>query len=80
MCVLDFEGYVAQVQTGTSIPHISGQQIFDFPIVVPERKVVEKFDHFISKIVKHDFNVNAENQQLENFKNLLLSKLSTIEN
>lgn len=80
MCVLDFESYVAQVQTGTSIPHISGQQIFDFPIVVPERKVVEKFDHFISKMVKHDFNMNAENQQLENFRNLLLSKLSTIEN
>jgi len=80
MCVLDFESYVSQVQTGTSIPHISGQLIFDFPIVVPERKVVEKFDHFISKIVKHDFNMDAENQQLENFKNLLLSKLATIEN
>ena len=78
--VLDFESYVSQVQTGTSIPHISGQQIFDFPIVIPKRKVVEKFDHIISKMVIHYFNLNAENQKLEDFKNLLLSKLATIEN
>lgn len=80
MCVLGFEGYVSQVQTGTSIPHISGPQIFDFPLVIPESKVVEKFDTFISKMVIHDFNMNAENKQLINIKNLLLSKLATKKN
>ncbi|MFN0203502.1 MAG: restriction endonuclease subunit S, partial [Bacteroidia bacterium] len=76
MCVLCFENHVSQVQTGTSIPHISGQQIFDFLIVIPERKQVEKFDYFISKMVVHKQNISTENQQLLDLQNLLLSKLA----
>ena len=72
--------YLIDVQTGIGVPHISGQQIFDFPIVEPERNVVEKFDNVVSIMVIHKQNINAENQLLENCKNLLLSKLATIEN
>lgn len=80
MCVLDFENYVSQVQTGTSIPHISGQQIFDFPIIIPETKIIEKFDKLVSPI---DTNIKMYSQQkkvLSSVRDLLLSKLATIEN
>jgi type I restriction enzyme S subunit len=80
MCVLDFENYVSQVQTGTSIPHISGQQIFDFPILIPESIIIYKYDEVVSKMVLHNFNVIQENQKLTELKDLLLSKLATIEN
>ena len=80
MSVLDFENYVSQVQTGTSIPHISGQQIYDFPIIIPNDLVLKKFDFFISKMVTHKLNINSENQKLSEMKDLLLSKLATIEN
>lgn len=78
MCVLDFENYVSQVQTGTSIPHISGQQIFDFPLIIPERKIIEMFDKLISPI---DSNIKLYSQQskvLSSVRDLLLSKLATI--
>ena len=51
MCVLDFENYVSQVQTGTSIPHISGQQIYDFPILIPIISQIEKFDKIVKPLV-----------------------------
>jgi len=79
MCVIDFENYVSQVQTGTSVPHISGQQIFNFPIMKPKDLVIEKFDYAVSKIVTHKLNIIQENHKLTELKDLLLSKLSTIE-
>jgi len=77
MCMLDFENYVSQVQTGTSIPHISGQQIFDFPILISEEQIIEKFDNMVSKMVIHNSNITQENQKLTELKELLLSKLAT---
>lgn len=79
MCVLDFENYVSQVQTGTSIPHISGQQIFNFPILEPKYFVIEKFDYAVSKMVTHKSNITQEIQKLTELKDLLLSKLATVE-
>jgi type I restriction enzyme S subunit len=80
MCVLDFGNYVSQVQTGTSIPHISGQQIFNFPMLIASDIVIEKFDNVVSKMVTHKSNIVQENQKLTELKDLLLSKLATIEN
>jgi type I restriction enzyme, S subunit len=79
MCTLDFVGYVSQVQTGTSIPHISGQQIFDFPILIPPKNVVDAFDSLVSKMISHKENITRENQYLENFKSLLLSRLASMD-
>ena len=78
MCVLDFENYVSQVQTGTSIPHISGLQIFNFPVLIAIDSVIEKFDNAVSIITKHKSNIIQENQKLTELKELLLSKLATI--
>lgn len=47
MVVLDFANYVLQVQTGTSVPHISGQQIFDFPLLIPKESLINKFDYYV---------------------------------
>jgi len=80
MCILDFENYVSQVQTGTSIPHISGQQIFDFPILIPIKSVINEFDKVVSKMVIHISNIVQDNKKLSEMKDLLLSKLATIEN
>jgi len=80
MCVLCFEKYVLQVQTGTSIPHISGQQIYDFPILIPQESLVEEFDKIVSPMVIHYSCVVQEIKKLIEMKDLLLSKLATIEN
>ena len=80
MSVLDFGNYVSQVQTGTSIPHISGQQIFNFPILIANDIVLEKFDNAVSKMTEHKSNIIQEVQKLGELKDLLLSKLATIEN
>lgn len=80
MCVLDFENYVSQVQTGTSIPHISGQQIFDFPILIPEIHTIMKFDKVVSKMREHHSNITKENQKLSILKDLLLSKMAANQN
>lgn len=79
MCVLDFENYVSQVQTGTSIPHISGQQIFNFPIVIPGKGFIDKYDKIVASITKHSMNVKHENVKLLELKSLLLSKLASLE-
>jgi type I restriction enzyme S subunit len=79
MCVLNFESHVSQVQTGTSIPHISGEQIFDFPVIIPTETAIERFDKIVSKMVLHNFNLIQENQKLAELKDLLLSKLATVE-
>jgi type I restriction enzyme S subunit len=78
MCVLDFENYVSQVQTGTSIPHISGQQIFNFPMLLPTDVVIKKFDTAISKMAEHKSIIIQENQKLTELKDLLLSKLASV--
>ena len=79
MCVLDFPNYVSQVQTGTSIPHISGQQIFDFSLVIPKEEILKEFDYLISKIVTLKSEVKQEQEKLSEMTSLLLSKLATIE-
>jgi type I restriction enzyme S subunit len=79
MCVLDFEYYTSQVQTGTSIPHISGQQIFDFPILIPEENLLYDFDKIVSKIIENNSRKKTEIQSLVELKDLLLVKMTKVE-
>jgi type I restriction enzyme S subunit len=78
LLVLNFQEYVSQVQTGTSVPHISGQQIKDFPLLIPSNKVLMDFN---SK-VKHIFDrylLNIESIKIMNeLKDLLLSKMTKV--
>lgn len=80
MSVLEFYKYVSQVQTGTSVPHISGQQIFEFPILIPSYNVLDKFNSIAKELMNNQIIYKRLNFDLEMLLNLLLSKLSTIEN
>lgn len=77
MSVLGFEKYISQVFTGTSIPHISGQQIFDFPIILPAEKLIFNFDLLVSKTVNYSINITQINLKLKDLQQILLSKIST---
>ena len=80
MMVLNFEFYVSQVQTGTSIPHISGQQIANFPIIIPSTEILDLFS--IKAKIKYD-SISLYNHQLiklEELKDLLLAKMTRVEN
>ena len=78
MLVLNFESYVSQVQTGTSVPHISGQQILDFPLIIPSNSIIEYFNTYMEPL----FTKTAQNRQLNDelniFRKLLLMKLTQI--
>lgn len=71
-----FENYVSQVHTGTSVPHISGDQIMDFPILIPDQNIVKYF-YSLSIILINKKQLNDEqNIKFKSLLNLLLSKIS----
>ncbi|WP_232514066.1 restriction endonuclease subunit S [Arenibacter algicola] len=77
--VLNFAEYVSQVQTGTSVPHISGQQIKDFPLLIPNDLRLKQFDSIIKPLFERVF-INIESSRmLEELKDLLLAKMATVE-
>jgi type I restriction enzyme S subunit len=79
LMVLDFERYVGQVHTGTSVPHISGTQIENFPLIIPEMQLLEFFQDSISNLYITYFNNIKQNEELEVLKSILLSKMATVE-
>lgn len=71
-----FENHVSQVYTGTSVPHISGQQILDFPILVTPDELLTLF-HDTVHILRDKLILNHQwNKKLDIFKNLALTKIS----
>lgn len=76
--VLSFEDYVSQVQTGTSIPHISKNQILEFPILIPSKDTMELFNSVAIKLVNHATTINYQNDKLSELKNLLMGKMASI--
>lgn len=78
MMVLKFEDYVSQVQTGTSVPHISGQQISDFPMLTPSTEILESFDKKV-KVLYDKINLNIQfSKKLGELNELLLAKMTKI--
>lgn len=70
-----FSDYVSRVNTGSTILHISGPQIEDFPIVIPSEEqfkaLKQEYIPIFTKIKLH----NRENQTLTQMQTLLLSKM-----
>ncbi|PBC68709.1 restriction endonuclease subunit S [Fibrobacter sp. UWS1] len=70
-----FSDYVSRVNTGSTILHISGPQIEDFPIVIPSEEqfkaIKQEYIPIFTKIKLH----NRENQTLTQMQTLLLSKM-----
>ena len=78
MFINNFAHYVSQVYTGTSIPHISKEQIMNFPILIPTVDIIEIFHKITINILSYKLINNQENFKLIKLKQILLSKLATI--
>lgn len=79
MMVHSFYDYVNQVQTGTSVPHISGDQIKKFPLLIPANNIIRDFGTGISAILDK-INLSKQNLiKLKEMKIILLSKLVKVE-
>lgn len=78
MQVLSFSDYVAQVQTGTSIPHISGSQILGFATLIPSEYSLYSFNDVVTKIVNNRIILDNQNITLIKILQILLSKLATL--
>ncbi len=76
--VRDFPGYVSQVYTGTSVPHISGDQISEFPILIPEETVIDSFNNLAEPIINKILLSLKLSESLKITKDILLSKISII--
>lgn len=73
---LDFEA----LNQGSAVPSMTTAFLNDIQVVLPEPNILTAFDADLKKIINHKENLQQENQKLTELKNLLLSKLATIEN
>lgn len=60
-----FIEYVNTIKTGSSIPHISGKQIADFPIFLPTLSEQKKIAAVLSALDDYIENLRAQNRVLE---------------
>jgi type I restriction enzyme S subunit len=70
-----FEKYVDFIKTGTSIPHISGQQIKDFECIIPLKKQIEEFSGFYNAWSQKLSVIRQQIQTLTKTRDSLLPKL-----
>ncbi|WP_250657076.1 restriction endonuclease subunit S [Alkalimarinus coralli] len=72
-----FKRYVDNVKTGTSIPHISGKQIKDMPVLCPDDggSLFQEFERLLSPLAERKGNNISENLTLQGMRDTLLPKL-----
>ncbi len=73
-----FRQYVEAVKTGTSIPHISGKQIKEFPFSRPPARddcLFHKFKQQVAAFLKQQDANDMQNQTLSGLRDALLPKL-----
>lgn len=76
----DYKHYILGTATGTTVRHTSPNRIGEFRFVLPNIKVLLSFNNLMSPIMKL-LNLSPSTvYKLEELKDLLLSKLATIEN
>lgn len=74
-----FIDYVNQVHTGTSVPHISGDQIMEFGIPLPvETNLVSDFNLYAEKLFELVFTRQEETLHLRDLKRVILQKMSKV--
>lgn len=66
-------------QSGSTREAIKKSEIEDFEIIVPDDLTLKKFENEMSKIFYHKDLKSLENQKLTELKELLLSRLATME-
>jgi type I restriction enzyme S subunit len=67
-------------QSGSTREAITKSELEDFKILIPTKEVLLKFEHLMVQNFQFKDLKSLENQKLTETKNLLLSKLATIEN
>ena len=73
-----FRDYVEVVKTGSAIPHISGGQIKNLPLVLPSDKktsVFTEFERIASSLFRRTDTLVSESQTLTNLRDTLLPQL-----
>lgn len=71
-----FTEYVTQVNTGTTILHISGSQIEDFPVLLLNDTVLEDFGKKVIPLYEQRRNNIDEINKLHIFKQIVISRIS----
>ena len=75
--VRKFSEYVQQVHTGTSVPHISGDQIMEFNILIPDNlMLINKFNDLAEKLFSQIFVYQEEVIHLKGLREVVLQKMS----
>ncbi len=75
----DFFEYVMAGSKGTKMPRGDKKWIMDYPAVIPDKELLKKFNKLATTIQNKIYIKKSENQKLMELKELLLSKLATVE-
>lgn len=71
-----FSEYVSQVNTGTTILHISGTQIEDFPILIPQEKNLNDFGNMVIPLFIERKENLEEMEKLYRLREIVVSQIS----
>jgi type I restriction enzyme S subunit len=80
--ILEKESFFEHVMAGskgTKMPRGDKKWIMDYPAVIPDKKLLDKFNKLVFNMQNAIFIRKQENQKLSEMKDLLLSKLATVE-
>lgn len=75
-----FFEYVMAGSKGTKMPRGDKKWIMNYPAVIPSKVLLNKFNKLVGVLQTNILQKRQENQKLSELKDLLLSKLATIEN
>lgn len=67
---------ISDYNGGSAVPTLNRNDIHRHEVVIPERNFLEKFEETQKVFFKNIKHINLENNQLEKFKHLLLSKMA----
>lgn len=70
---------ITDYNSGSAVPTLNRNDIHRHPLIVPDIKVIEKFEKIQQVFFKKIKFIGMKNQKLFDLKDLLLSKLATIE-
>ena len=65
---------------GSSQPFISYDMLYEIQIIIPNEKVTDEFDYLVNKLFKEINLTLLESQKLGELKELLLAKMTRVEN
>jgi type I restriction enzyme S subunit len=72
---LDFDA----LNQGSAVPSMTTAFLNDIDVVLPSKNILSDFNNILIKLTTHKENIETENQKLTELKELLLSKLATVE-